>query len=184
MYRRTFDCRLKALGIWIDLRPPSREIRVVNQDYRSQLQELRPLNQDYKLCRSEVRPPTQEFKQLKHDIRSSQDVVSLNNIETRQINGDNRPPSREVSLSDYRYAQPQEQNVNYDIMQLTMHDAFKMQEASRLQNVDVRNADRIEAKHTKITKQSIAESIKHTVVRKMVVGGPGFRSIAFANSGK
>ncbi|XP_076246743.1 zinc finger protein schnurri [Calliopsis andreniformis] len=160
----------------LDMRPPSREMRALNQDYRGQLQELRPPNQDYKLCRPELRPPSREFKPPNHDIRSNPDVVSSSNIEMRHTNGDNRPPSNEILLSEYRHTQAQEQSINYEIMSLTMHEASKIQDVSRRPTVDVRNVDRIEVKHTEMAKQNMVESIKHTVARKMVVGGPGFRS--------
>ncbi|XP_076678830.1 uncharacterized protein LOC143374535 isoform X2 [Andrena cerasifolii] len=161
----------------LDMRPPSREMRTPSQDYRGQIQELRPPSQDYKLCRQELRPPSREFVPLNHDIRSSQDMVSSNNAEMRQANADGRPPSRDmVLLPEYRHAQPQEARVNYEMMPLTMHEVSKMQEVPRPQNVDMRSVDRVELKHTEMTKQNLAESIKHTVARKMVVGGPGFRS--------
>ncbi|CAK9813000.1 Transcription factor HIVEP2 [Anthophora plagiata] len=146
------------------IRPPSREIRGPCQDYRGQMQDLRPPppSQDYKLCRQELRPPSRELKPLNHE-------ASSNNTEIRS-NVDNRPPSRDmILLSEYRHTQPQETRVNYDMMpSLTIHEPSKIQDVSRSQNVEL--------KHAEITKQSIAESIKHTVVRKMVVGGPGFRS--------
>ncbi|XP_043262762.1 uncharacterized protein LOC122403346 isoform X1 [Colletes gigas] len=161
----------------LDMRPPSREMRTPSQDYRSQMQELRPPGQDYKLCRQELRPPSREFKPLVHDIRSGQEMVAMNSMEIRQSNVDNRPPSRDmILLSEYRHAQPQESRVNFEMMPLAMHEAAKMQDVSRPQIVDMRNVDRVEMKHPEMTKQSLAESIKHTVARKMVVGGPGFRS--------
>ncbi|KZC05416.1 Zinc finger protein 40 [Dufourea novaeangliae] len=125
----------------------------------------------------ELIPPSREFKSLSHDLRSNQELTPLNNKEMRQVNVDNRPPSRDMILmSDYRHAQTQEPRVNFEMMPLTLHEASKMQEATRSQNVDMRSIDRVEMKHTELTKQTIAESIKHTVARKMVVGGPGFRS--------
>ncbi|CAL7950233.1 unnamed protein product [Xylocopa violacea] len=146
-----------------------------------QAQDLRPApNQDYKLCRQELRPPSREFKHLNHDVRLSQDMASSNNVEIRPpANVDNRPPSRDmILLPEYRHAQqPQEARVNYEMMPpLTMHEPAKIHEVSRPQTVEMRTVDRVETKHTDMTKQSIAESIKHTVARKMVVGGPGFRS--------
>ena len=97
----------------------------------------------------------------------------------RQSNVDNRPPSRDMSLlSEYRqhHAQSQEPRANLEAMSLTMHEPTKIHEVSRSQSGEVRNADRVDIKHAEMTKQSIAETIKHTVARKMVVGGPGFRS--------
>ncbi|XP_043514831.1 transcription factor HIVEP3-like [Frieseomelitta varia] len=105
--------------------------------------------------------------------------VRQSNVEMRQSNVDNRPPSRDMSLlSEYRqhHAQSQEPRANLEAMSLTMHEPTKIHEISRSQSAEVRNADRVDMKHTEMTKQSIAETIKHTVARKMVVGGPGFRS--------
>ncbi|XP_076299391.1 uncharacterized protein LOC143218212 isoform X3 [Lasioglossum baleicum] len=153
----------------LDMRPPSRELRL--QDYRGQLQELRPPSQDYKLCRQELRSPNREFKPLNQEITPL--GTPLATIDSRQ---DNRPPSRDmILLSDYRHPQAQESRVSFETMPLAIHEVPKLQEVSRA-NVDMRNMERVELKHNEMTKQSIADSIKHTVARKMVVGGPGFRS--------
>ncbi|KAG7196427.1 hypothetical protein KM043_018533 [Ampulex compressa] len=158
----------------MEMRPPSREMRPPNQDYRNQGQEFR--GNDYKLCRQELRPPNREFKPINHDIRAAQDFVPSASIEMRQATVEGRPPSTDMRLlSEYRQ-QASEPMPSFEVMQLPMHEPSKMQDISRAQPVDVRNIDRSEMKHAEITKQSIAESIKHTVARKMVVGGPGFRS--------
>lgn len=156
-----------------DIRPPSREIRTPNQEYRIQNQELRLSSQEYKIRNQEVRPPSREFKPFNHDVQVIQELMPSTNIEIRQTNSDNRPPSRNMRvLSEYR-SQPQDLRSNYEIMQSPMH------ETNKSQNIDIRNSVvyHFETKpNTEVTKQNTPEKMKHTIARKIVVGGPDFRS--------
>lgn len=159
----------------LDLRPPSREIRAPGQEYRTQNQELRLPSQELKMRGQEMRPPSREYKPFAHEMQVIQELMPSTNIEMRQTSSDNRPPSRDMrALSEYR-AQPQDLRPGYEIMQSPMH------EPPKTQNVDVRSAVPIvyhyETKHTaEATKQNTPDNAKHTIARKIVVGGPDFRS--------
>lgn len=171
-------------------RPPSREIRAASQDYRAQppqpLHESRSSSQEFKLPCQESRPPSQEFKSPHVDSRSSQDVVPVTPscvvLDARHnITNEGRPPSRDMRIipeykSDHR---PQDiPRQSFQVIQSMVHESPKMHELPRIQQSDARSTERLEIKRHEIemTKQNIAESIKQTVARKMVVGGPGFRS--------
>lgn len=159
----------------LDLRPPSREIRTPGLEYRTQSQELRLPSQEFKMRSQEMRPPSREFKPFTHDMQVIQELMPSTNMEMRQTNSDNRPPSRDMRvLSEYR-AQSQDPRSNYEIMQSLMH------EPSKSQNIDVRNTVSVvyhyETKHTaEVAKQNAQDNMKHVVARKIVVGGPDFRS--------
>jgi len=166
-----------------DLRSPSREIRASSQDYRTQSQELRlPGQQEYKMRGQEMRPPSREYKPtFAHDMQVIQELMPSTNMEMRQANSDNRPPSGDMrALSEYRM-QTQDSRPNYEMMQSPMH------ESPKTQSVDGRNTSQeiriiyfdgsSTPKHvTETAKQSKPDNTKHAVARKMVVGGPDFRS--------
>lgn len=166
----------------LDLRPPSREIRTPGQEYRTQNHELRlPSQQEYKIRGQELRSPSREYKpSFTHDMQViiNQELMPSTNIEMRQTNSDNRSPSSEMrALLEYR-AQPQDPRASYEIMQSPMHEPPKSQ------NVDARNTSPQEAQiiyydakqAADTVKQNTSDSMKRTVVRKIVVGGPDFRS--------
>jgi len=166
-----------------DLRSPSREIRTSSQEhYRTQSQELRlPSQQEYNKMRGqEMRPPSREYKPtFAHDMQVIQELMPSTNMEMRQANSDSRPPSGDMrSLSEYRM-QSQDPRPNYEMMQSPMH------ESPKTQSIDARNTSqeiRIiyfdgSSKHVAETaKQSKPDNGKHAIARKMVVGGPDFRS--------
>ncbi|XP_011648179.1 uncharacterized protein LOC105434222 [Pogonomyrmex barbatus] len=168
----------------LELRPPSREIRTPSQEYRTQSQEVRlPSQQEYKIRGQEMRPPSCEYKSHTsfHDIQIIQEqaaqVIPSANMEIRQTNSDNRPPSRDMRVyAEYR-AHAQDPRANYDILQ-------PMHEPPKSQNIDARSTSpqkvRIlyyDAKHTAdMVKQNTLDNMKHAVTGKVVVGGPDFRS--------
>lgn len=164
----------------LDLRPPSREIRTPGQEYRMQNHELRlPSQQEYKMRGQEMRSPSREYKpSFAHDIQVIQELMPSTNMELRQTNSDNRPSSNEMrALLEYR-AQPQDPRAGYEIMQSPMH------EPSKSQNIDARNTSPQEAQiiyydakqNADSVKQNTPDSMKRAVARKIVVGGPDFRS--------
>lgn len=166
----------------LDLRPPSREIRTPSQEYRTQNHELRlPSQQEYKMRGQELRSPSREYKpSFAHDMQViiNQELMPSTNMEMRQTNSDNRSSNNDIrTLLEYR-TQPQDPRASYEIMQSSMHESPKSQ------NVDARNTSPQEAqimyydgKQTADTvKQNIPDSMKRTAVRKIVVGGPDFRS--------
>ncbi|XP_015601616.1 uncharacterized protein LOC107270800 isoform X2 [Cephus cinctus] len=167
-----------------DMRPPSRETRIPSQEYRPPSRELRPLIQEFKLPGQELRPSGQEFKPLGQDLRP-RELSPVPGAEMRQLNSDSRPPSRDTRLLAEFRSQPQEARPNFEPMQSGIHDSAKHQDSPRSHNVDTRNAERIDVKHSiEMPKQNISENIKHSVARKMVVGGPGFRSPSPPGSSK
>lgn len=162
----------------LDLRSPNREIRTPGQEYRTQNQELRlPSQQEYKIRGQEMRSPSREYKpSFAHDMQVIQELMPPTNIEIRQTNPDNRPPSRDMrTLAEYR-AHVQDPRANYEM--LPIH------EPPKAQNVDARSMSpqkvRVlyyDTKHTAdMMKQNTLDSMKHTVAGKIVVGGPDFRS--------
>lgn len=161
----------------LDLRPPSREIRTPVQEYRTPSQELRLLGQEQqlKMRGQEMKPTSCEFKPFAHEMQVIQEIMPSTNMELRQTSSDNRPPSRDMrALSEYR-AQPQDLRSSYEIMQSPMHEPPKSQ------NVDARGVVPVvyhyESKHTaEATKQNAPDNTKHAIARKIVVGGPDFRS--------
>lgn len=164
----------------LDLRPPSREIRTPGQEYKTPNQDLRLPSQqeykmEYKMRGQEMRPPSREYLAAynAHDMQVIQELMPSTNMEMRQTNSDNRPPSSDIRvLSEYR-TQSSDHRANYEVIQPSMHESGKPQ------NVDARNTQEIrivyyDTKHN-AEKQNIPDSIKHTVARKIVVG-PDFRS--------
>ncbi|KYN04257.1 Zinc finger protein 40 [Cyphomyrmex costatus] len=162
----------------LDLRPPSREIRTPGQEYRTQNQELRlPNQQEYKIRGHEMRPPSREYKPFAHDMQVMQELMPSANMEIRQTNPDNRPPSRDMrALAEYR-AHVQDSRTNYEILQ-PIHEPLKSQ------NIDARSTSpqkvRIlyyDTKHTAdMVKQNALDSMKHAIAGKIVVGGSDFQS--------
>ena len=141
-----------------DLRPPSREIRT--PDLRPPSREIRTTNQDYRL-------PNQEFNSLCHDLRTKQEFPPVSGME--MLNAETRPPSRDARMmTEYRSQDP--------ILQPPLHDSASLQEIPRTKGMEIRASERLDSKHgVDITKQSISDSIKHSVARKMVVGSSAFK---------
>ncbi|XP_012278813.1 transcription factor HIVEP3 isoform X2 [Orussus abietinus] len=172
-----------------DMRPPSREIRTPNQEYPS-ARELRPPSGEFKL------PGQQELRLPTQDLRSGQDMQPIPGMEARPVSSDARSSREARLLTDFRL-QVQEVKHVYEVSPAPVQDvrhvyepmqppaleaSRSLQDVSRsLQDVarvhaDAKNCDRLDAKHSaEMAKQNLTESIKHTVARKMVVGGPGFR---------
>ncbi|XP_048515374.1 uncharacterized protein LOC105683921 isoform X3 [Athalia rosae] len=176
-----------------DLRPPSREIcRTPNQEPRTSSEKP---TQEFRLPNNELRIPSQEpFKPGNQDVRNtSQEMTSPTNVsEFRiQMNSETlRPPSRETRQSQSQVQlQPQDTKTNFDVISKSgeiprttgSQDNQKSQSIiePRSSIIEPRNSnnERTEIKQSiDVAKQNMAENIKHSVARKMVVGGPGFRS--------
>lgn len=145
-------------------------------------------------------------QRIKSEIDRSQmfnAMKMMSEVENHNQNQETRPPSRETRLQsqdlrvvssnqDFRLSSTQEfKTVNQEQRNLSSPGPPKIQEARNNQdqkssqqlleiprvasdkspqNPETRSSERLEVK------QSMAESIKHSVARKMVVGGPGFRS--------
>lgn len=178
--RHTGDGRMQSPRS-LDLRPPSREIRTPGQEYRAQSHELRlpPGQQEYKMRGQEMRSPGREYKPaFVHDMQVIQELMPSTNVEMRQTNSDGRPPSGEMrTLLEYR-AQSQDIRVNYEMMQ-PVHEASKSQNVDPRNNTSPQEARIIyyDAKQTADTvKQNTQDNMKRAVARKIVVGGPDFRS--------
>ncbi|KAL0114453.1 hypothetical protein PUN28_011603 [Cardiocondyla obscurior] len=157
----------------LDLRPPG-------QEYRTQSQEMRlPNQQEYKIRGQEIRPPSREYKPFVHDMQVIQKLMPSTNMEIRQTNPDNKPPSRDMrALVEYR-AHVQDPRVSYEILQ-------PIHESSKSQNLDARSTSppdvRVVYYDTKHTaemakqQQNTLDNMKHAIAGKVVVGGPDFRS--------
>lgn len=155
----------------LELRPPSREVRTTpGQEYRAQNQEPRlPSQQELKMPRG-----GQEMsREFTHEMQVIQELMPSANMEMRQTSSDNRPPSRDTrALSEYRDLRP-----SYEMM--PMHEPPP---PPKSQNVDARNTAVVyhyETKHSAeaIKQNNMPDNTKqHPVARKIVVGGPDFRS--------
>lgn len=162
-------------------RPPSREMRNSATDYRAPTSyhdlTSRSSSQEFKLPPQELRPPSREFKSPLSDSRTPE----LSNIAVEQQRrssvNDVRSPNRD-QRPDHRT--PHDiPRTNFAAPTNLIHETNKLHDISRIQaSIETRNSELAEIKRHEMerTKQSISESVKHTVARKMVVGGPGFRS--------
>ncbi|KAK0085946.1 hypothetical protein PV325_004189 [Microctonus aethiopoides] len=114
------------------------------------------------------RPPSQEFK------IPCQELLPINKESKEHIgNFEVKSPNGTESRIDYK---PEQRNqVLIDIQPIEQQ---KFHELSRAVTGNTKCSERpdIKINNVDITKQGIAENIKHNVARKMVVGGPGFRS--------
>ncbi|XP_051161143.1 uncharacterized protein LOC127281465 isoform X2 [Leptopilina boulardi] len=143
-----------------DLRPTSNELR--NSDLRSPNREMRNTNQDY---RTGPEYKTSSLSHCHDHPRTKQEFSPPIGME--QLNVEvSRPPSRETRMIG-EYRSPSDSVLQHEPSNLH-------QEIPRTQGaMDIRVAERFDS--IELTKQSINESIKHSMQRKMVVGGPPFR---------
>lgn len=157
--QQNLDIRLTSRSHTPDLRP-SNEIR--NSDLRPPSREMRNASQDYRLSNQDHRTGT-DYKSLCHDPRTKQEFSPTTGME---LNAEARPPSRETRIiSEYRSQEP--------VLQPAIHESSSLQEIPRTQGIENRASERFDS--IELTKQSINETIKHSMQRKMVVGGPPFR---------
>ncbi|XP_043476664.1 uncharacterized protein LOC122507810 isoform X2 [Leptopilina heterotoma] len=126
------------------------------------------------LRNNEIRPPSREMRNVNQDFRSTMTTTTTTTHPrtkqefSGQMEIEARSPNRETRMiAEYR-------TTPETVLQPALHESTNLhQELPRTQGMDIRVGERFDS--IELTKQSINESIKHSMQRKMVVGGPPFR---------